>query len=334
MATAPTTPTTASEEKHGHTAGIAESVLDLIGATPMVRLRRIAPAGGADIAVKLESYNPAGSTKDRVALAMIEAAERDGRLQPGYTIVEPTSGNAGIGLALVAAVKGYRLIITMPDDASLERRALLEHYGVRIVLTPARKLMRGAIDKAQEIVDKNPRCFMPQQFRNPANPEAHRLATAREILTATQGRVDVFVAGVGTGGTITGVGKVLKDELPSVHLVAVEPASAAVLSGGKAGTHAIQGIGAGFVPHVLDVDVIDEVMTCSDEAAYQMTVRLAREEGISSGFSGGAAVWAACEVAEQRPPEQRVVAMIPDAWDRYVSSEPQSGALGGMDFII
>src|SRR5688572_30689534 len=229
---------------------IADSMLDLIGETPMIRLRRLtgADGGSAELVVKLEGHNPGGSVKDRACIAMIEAAERAGRLAPGDTIVEPTTGNTGIGLALVAAVKGYRLILCMPDDAAVERRALMTQYGAEVVLTPARKLMKGAIERAREIVAQNPRCFMPQQFDNPANPEAHRTGTAREILRDTGGAIDAFVAGVGTGGTITGVGSVLKREIPGIRIVAVEPTTSQVLAGKPPAMHAIQGIGAGFVP--------------------------------------------------------------------------------------
>jgi cysteine synthase A len=268
--------------------------------------------------------------KDRACLAMIEAAEHSGALRPGDTIVEPTSGNTGIGLALVAAVKGYRLILCMPDDASSERRALLTHYGADVVLTPARKLMRGAIERAREIIAKNPRCFMPHQFDNPANPEAHRTGTAREILRDTGGALDAFVAGVGTGGTITGVGSVLKREVPGVRVIAVEPAASPVLGGGAPAMHAIQGLGAGFVPGVLDRAVIDEVIACTDRDAFAMAERLAREEGITAGISGGAAVWASVEVARRLGPGKRVVTIIPDTWDRYTSVERP----GPADFII
>jgi cysteine synthase len=311
---------------------IAASMLELIGSTPMVCLHRIAggAAGIAEIAVKLEGQNPAGSVKDRACLAMIEAAEHSGALRPGDTIVEPTSGNTGIGLALVAAVKGYRLILCMPEDVSIERRALLTHYGAEVVLTPARKLMRGAVERAREIVARNPRCFMPHQFDNPANPEAHRTGTAREILRDTGGALDAFVAGVGTGGTITGVGGVLKRELPGVRVIAVEPAASPVLGGGAPAMHAIQGLGAGFVPGVLDRAVIDEVIACTDHDAFAMAERLAREEGISAGMSGGAAVWAAVEIARRFGPGKRVVTLIPDTWDRYTSVERP----GPADFII
>lgn len=308
-------------------------MLDLVGATPMVRLRRVVPEGAAEIVAKLESFNPAGSVKDRIAVAMIEAAERDGRLQAGDTIVEPTSGNTGIGLAFAAAVKGYRLIITMPDDSSMERRRILEHYGAQVVLTPARKLMQGAIERAKKITRDNPRCFMPQQFDNPANPQAHRDATAQEILRATEGRVDALVAGVGTGGTITGIGQVLREAVPGLLVVAMEPAKSRALSGGATRPHGIEGIGAGFVPGVLDRENIDEVLPCEDRVAFAMAQRLAREEGISAGISGGAAVWGATQVAKRLGPGKRVVTVIPDAWDRYISIErPRS--IAGVDFII
>lgn len=315
-------------------AKVAASVLALVGNTPLVRLNRLTTKADAEVLVKLEAANPAGSVKDRIALAMIEAAERDGELQPGDTIVEPTSGNTGIGLALVAAVKGYRLIITMPDDSSIERRRLLVHYGAQVVLTPARKLMAGAIERAKAIVAENPRCFMPQQFDNPANPAAHREATALEILEATEGQIDAFVAGVGTGGTVTGVGSALKERLPDILVVAVEPERSAVLAGSKPHPHAIQGIGAGFVPGVLDRDVIDELIACPDRTAFDIAARMAREEGISAGISGGAAVHAALTIASRLGAGKRVVTLIPDAWDRYVSMDPPDAGIGGLDFII
>ncbi len=309
-------------------------MLALVGATPMVRLRQVVPDGAAEVLVKLESYNPAGSVKDRIGLAMVEAAERDGLLRPGDTLVEPTSGNTGIALALVAAVKGYHLIITMPDDSPPERKVLLEHHGAQVVLTPARKLMKGAIDRARAIVKSNPRCFMPQQFDNPANPEVHRLTTAREVLEATEGRLDAFVAGVGTGGTISGVGQVLKETLDTVHIVAVEPDGSRALSGGQTRPHALQGIGAGFVPSVLDREVIDEVLVCEDHVAYEMSRRLAREEGISAGMSAGAAVWGALQIATRLGVGRRVVSVVPDSWDRYVSVERPNSALAALDFTI
>lgn len=313
---------------------IHDSVLDLVGKTPLVRLQHL-PAGTAEVVVKLESYNPAGSVKDRIALAMIEAAERDGSLSPGDTIVEPTSGNTGIGLALVAAVKGYQLVITMPDDSSPERRAMMENYGAKVVLTPARNLMQGAIDRAKEIVAENPRCFMPQQFDNPANPQTHRATTALEILEGTGRKLDAFVAGVGTGGTLTGVGEVLKRELPEIRLIAVEPERSAVLSGGPPPRpHAIQGIGAGFVPSILHRHLIDEVLTCTDKVALYTARRLAREEGISAGVSGGAAVWGAIEVAKRLGEGRRVLTVVPDGWERYASSVKDSLKVDGLDFII
>lgn len=308
---------------------IAESVLDLIGRTPMVKLQRMA-SGMAEVVLKLESYNPAGSVKDRACLSMIEAAEREGKLEPGDTIVEATSGNTGIGLALVAAVKGYRLIVCMPDDASVERRTVLAHYGADVVLTPARKLMAGAVQRARDIVAKNPNCYMPLQFENLANPDAHRAHTAEEILRDTEGKIDAFVAGVGTGGTITGVGARLKEAIPAIRLVAVEPSASAMLTGGSPGTHAIQGIGAGFVPRVLKRTLLDDIKQCDDKVAIAFARRLAREEGISAGPSGGAATWAALEVAQQLGPGKRVVAIIPDSWDRYQSVD----APDRLDFII
>ncbi len=312
---------------------IADSILELVGRTPLVRLRRLPAEGAAEVVVKLESFNPAGSVKDRIGVAMLEAAERDGRLAPGDTIVEPTSGNTGIALALAAAVKGYRLILTMPDNASVERRRLAEHYGAQVVLTPARKLMKGAIDRANEIVASNPRCFMPLQFDNPANPQSHRETTAEEILAACDRKVDALCVGVGTGGTITGVGQGLRKALPELLVVAVEPSGSRALTGGPTKPHAIEGIGAGCVPSVLDREVIDEVLACPDKEAYAMALRLAREEGISAGMSGGAAVWGALQIAERLGHGARVVSMIPDAWDRYASTDPPH-AISGVDFII
>ncbi len=301
-----------------HAEGIADNVLDLIGETPMVRLRRIAPADGAEIVGKLDSLNPGGSVKDRIALAMIEAAEEQGLLKPGDTIVEPTSGNTGIGLAMVAAVKGYKLILTMPEDMSTERRRLFQRFGAQLVLTPAIEGMTGAVYAAQELQEKK-KYFMPQQFNNLANPEVHRRTTAREILRQTDGKIDAFVAGVGTGGTITGVGGVLKAEKPGVLIVAVEPAKSPVLAGGKAGVHGIQGIGASFVPGVLDRGVYDELIAVKDEDAFAMTGRLTREEGLLVGISSGSNVWAALQVAKRLGPGKRVVTMLCDTGERYLS---------------
>lgn len=299
--------------------GIAPSVLDLIGNTPMVRLARVTPADHAEIVGKMESLNPAGSVKDRIALSMIEAAEREGRIKPGDTIVEPTSGNTGIGLAMVCAVKGYKLVLTMPEDMSVERRRLLTRYGAQLVLTPAIEGMTGAVYAAQELCEKNGNYFMPQQFQNPANPAVHRETTAREIIRDTDGRVDAFVAGVGTGGTITGVGEVLKRELGDVLVVAVEPQRSPVLSGGKAGIHGIQGIGASFVPGVLNREIYDELIAVKDEDAYAMTARLTREEGLLVGISAGANVHASMLVAKRLGAGKRVVTVLCDTGERYLS---------------
>lgn len=299
---------------------VADSVLDLIGATPLVRLKRLIPQEAATVLGKMESLNPGGSVKDRIALAMIEDAERSGRLKPDSTIVEPTSGNTGIGLALVAAVKGYRIILTMPDDMSVERRRLLERFGAELVLTPAIEGMTGAVFAAQELCKKHSDYFMPQQFENAANPEVHYRTTAREILEATGGRIDAFVAGVGTGGTITGVGRLLREELgQNVLIVAVEPSRSPVLSGGRAGMHAIQGIGASFVPGVLDRDIYNEILRVEDKDATAYARRLAREEGILAGISAGANVFAAKKIAERLGTGKTVVTVICDTGERYLS---------------
>jgi cysteine synthase A len=300
---------------------IAETVLDLIGNTPLVRLNRVCRPGSAEVLGKLESLNPAGSVKDRIALSMVDAAEREGRLKPGATLVEPTSGNTGIGLAMVAAARGYRLILTMPDDMSLERRQLLARFGAEIVLTPAIEGMTGAVFAARELLRQHPDYFMPQQFENPANPEVHRRTTAQEILAATEGRVDALVAGVGTGGTVTGVGEVLKASLPNVLIVAVEPSSSPLLQGGRARPHTIQGIGASFVPGVLNREVLDRVVGVADSDAATMAIRLAREEGLLVGISSGANVFAALKIASELGPDKRVVTILCDTGERYLSMD-------------
>ena len=298
------------------------SVTELVGRTPLVRLRSLGADLPGRIILKLESFNPASSVKDRIALAMIEAAERAGRLKPGVTLVEPTSGNTGIGLAWVAAAKGYNLILTMPETMSLERRHLLKIFGAELVLTPGPEGMKGAINKARELVESNPAQYlMLQQFENPANPEVHRRTTAEEIWADTDGTVDILVAGVGTGGTITGIAEVLKARKPSFQAIAVEPVDSPVLSGGKAGPHKIQGIGAGFVPAVFKPELIDEVLQVKHEDAGDIARRLAREEGILAGISCGAALWAALQVAA-RPSSQgkNIVVIIPDTGERYLST--------------
>ncbi len=300
---------------------IADTVLDLVGGTPMVRLNRVVPAGSAQIVAKIESMNPAGSLKDRIALNMIETAEREGRLKPGDTIVEPTSGNTGIGLAMVAAVKGYRLIVTMPEDMSLARRDLLARYGAEVMLTPAIEGMTGAVFAAQELLASHPNYFMPQQFENRANPEIHRKATALEILEATDGKFDALVLGVGTGGTITGVGEVARERIPGLLIVAVEPTRSPVLQGGRAGVHAIQGIGASFVPNILNREIYDEIMAIGDDDAIEMSRRLCREEGLLVGISAGANVVASLRVAKRLGEGKRVVTVLPDTGERYLTME-------------
>ena len=302
---------------------VAEDITELIGRTPMVRLHRVAQGAVAEVVAKLESFNPGGSVKDRIGYSMIAAAEEKGILKPGKgaVVVEPTSGNTGIALAMVCAARGYRLILTMPDTMSVERRNLLAAYGAELVLTPGAEGMKGAIRKAEELVAQIPGAFMPQQFENPANPEIHRRTTAEEIWADTGGRVDVIVAGVGTGGTITGVAEVLKNRKPSVYVVAVEPADSPVLSGGEPGPHKLQGIGAGFVPRVLNLKVIDEIFRVRTDEAYAAARRLAREEGILAGISSGAATHAALEIAKR--PENAgklVVVILPDTGERYLST--------------
>jgi cysteine synthase A len=302
--------------------GILNSVLELIGRTPMVRLNAMVEPGMATVLGKLESFNPAGSVKDRICLSMVEDAEKKGILKKGWTIVEPTSGNTGVGLAMVCAIKGYRLILTMPETMSMERRYLLKSYGAEVVLTSGIEGIEGSVRKAEEIVANTPNCFMPQQFRNPANPQVHRETTAVELLEDTEGNLDAFVAGVGTGGTITGVGEVLKKKNPQIKVIAVEPASSPVLSGGKPGPHRIQGIGAGFVPEVLNRAVIDRVEAVTDEDAYRTSKRIAREEGMLVGISAGAAVFVALKVAREMGKGKTVVVILPDTGERYFSMEP------------
>lgn len=299
---------------------VADSVLELVGATPLVRMQRVIPADAATVLGKMENLNPGGSVKDRIALAMVEDAERSGRLKRGSTIVEPTSGNTGIGLALVAAVKGYPLVLTMPEDMSTERRRMLERYGAKLVLTPAIEGMTGAVFAAQELCKKNADYFMPQQFENAANPEIHYQTTAREIIEATGGQIDAFVAGVGSGGTITGVGRRIREEIGTgVLVVAVEPARSPVLSGGRAGMHGIQGIGASFIPGVLDRTIYDEIIRVEDKDAMAFSRRLACEEGILAGISAGANVFAARKVAERLGAGKTVVTIICDTGERYLS---------------
>lgn len=299
---------------------VMDNILEAVGSTPMVRLNRVVSQGSAEVVAKLESFNPMSSVKDRIAKAMMETAERKGKITQDTVIVEPTSGNTGIGLAMVCAVKGYRLILTMPDTMTVERRRLLAAFGATLVLTPGTDGMKGAVAKAEEICASTPNSFMPQQFKNKANPWIHKKTTAKEILKAIE-RIDAFVAGVGTGGTITGVGKALKKRHPQVRVVAVEPEDSPVLSGGAPGPHRIQGIGAGFVPEVLDREAYDYVIRVKTADAVEVARRLAREEGILVGISSGAAAWAALRVAKELGQGKVVVVVLPDTGERYLSTD-------------
>jgi cysteine synthase A len=300
---------------------IANNITELIGKTPLVRFHRVAQGTGTEILAKLEFQNPGGSVKDRIALSMIESAENEGRINSDTIILEPTSGNTGIGLAMVAAAKGYRCVLLMPDTMSIERRKLLRAFGAELILTPGTEGMTGAIRKAQEMEASDPRYFIPQQFENPANPEIHRLTTAKEIWRDTGGHLDVFVAGVGTGGTLTGAGSELKKRLPNLKIVAVEPADSPVISGGEPGAHKIQGIGAGFVPAVLDTELIDEVITVTNEDAFTMARQLPLMEGILVGISSGAAIHAAIKVASRSESKgKRIVVVVPSYGERYLST--------------
>lgn len=301
---------------------ILDNIQSTVGKTPLVKLNHVTAGAKANILAKLEFFNPLGSVKDRIAKSMIEAAEKENRIGPQTLIVEPTSGNTGIGLAFICAAKGYRLCLTMPDTMSSERRRLLTHLGAELVLTPGAEGMSGAIQKAQEIVDANEDAFMPDQFKNPANPRIHRETTAVEIWTDTDGSADILISGVGTGGTITGVSQYLKEKKPGFKSIAVEPADSPVLSGGAKGPHKIQGIGAGFVPEVLDTDVIDEIITVTNDAAFETARVLAKTDGILCGISSGAAVWAAFEAAKQ--PEnagKNIVVVLPSSGERYISTD-------------
>ncbi|MFU0800569.1 MAG: cysteine synthase A [Xylanivirga thermophila] len=300
---------------------IKDNMLQLIGNTPLVRLNKVTEGAKGNVLAKVEYFNPGGSIKDRIAISMIEDAEKRGILKAGGVIIEPTSGNTGVGLAYVGAVKGYRVILTMPDTMSIERRSVLTAYGAEVILTPGAKGMKGAIEEAERLHEEIPGSFIPQQFENMANPDIHRHTTAREILKDTDGNVDIFVSGVGTGGTLTGVGQVLKEHNPNIHIVAVEPEGSPVLSGGNAGSHGLQGIGAGFIPRVLNMDIIDEIVKISDEDAFHMTKDLARREGLLVGISSGAAVCAAVSLAKvEKNADKNIVVILPDTGQRYLST--------------
>jgi cysteine synthase A len=302
-------------------SAIFEDITSAIGFTPLVRINKLG-AGKATILAKLEFYNPCGSVKDRIALSMIEAAEQQGLIKPDTVIVEPTSGNTGIGLAFVCAAKGYKLILTMPESMSIERRKILQVFGAELVLTPAERGMTGAVERAEQLVAENPNAFMPQQFKNPANPQIHRETTAIEIWEDADRRIDIFIAGVGTGGTITGCGEVLKQRNKNLKVIAVEPKDSPVLSGGKPGPHKIQGIGAGFVPDVLNVDIIDEIIQVSNEDAMETARQMAAKEGIFVGISSGAAMWAAIQVSLRQDNQGKtIVVVLPDTGERYISTE-------------
>ena len=308
---------------------IAEDITGLMGNTPLVRLHRVTDGAGAEVVAKLESFNPAGSVKDRIGVSMIDAAERAGLIRPDTIILEPTSGNTGIALAMVCAARGYRCVLTMPETMSIERRMLLRAYGAELILTPGADGMPGAIAKAEELAKADQRYFVPQQFENPANPAIHRATTAEEVWRDTDGRIDILVSGIGTGGTITGVAQVIKERKPSARFIAVEPAASPVLSGGVKGPHPIQGIGAGFVPPVLDTGLVDEIITVGNEDAFSVARRLATEEGLLVGISSGAAAWAALQVAHR--PENAgklIVVVLPDFGERYLSTALFAGLAG------